>query len=46
MRGQYARGVAHRWVRGYVPAAAALFGASIVVGFLLGTQVPASFLSG
>jgi stage II sporulation protein M len=46
MRGQYARAVVHRWVRGYVPAAAALFSASIVAGFLLGTQVPPSFLSG
>jgi len=46
VRGQYARAVASRWVRGYVPAAAVLFGASIAVGFLLGTQVPASFLQG
>jgi len=41
-----ARGIARRWVRGYVPAAAALFAGSIVVGFLFGSLVPTELLQG
>jgi len=46
MRGLDARTVISRWASGYVPAAAALFAASIVAGFLLGTQVPTTLLQG
>jgi len=43
MRGQYARAVARRWLRSYFVAAAALLAVSILLGFLLGTQLPADF---
>jgi len=44
MRPTHARAIAGRWLRGYVPAATALFAVSIAIGFLLGTQVPAELL--
>jgi stage II sporulation protein M len=40
------RGITERWIRGYVPAAAALLAVSIALGYLLGTQVPAELLQG
>ncbi|PSP93784.1 stage II sporulation protein M [Halobacteriales archaeon QS_4_62_28] len=46
MRRRHARAIAGRWLRGYVPAATALFAVSIALGFLLGTQVPAELLRG